>query len=147
MTATALIGALLALLPAARPKTDRDEKIERLERQLADANRDLHVQKLIAAHWKDEAKRIAIQSRQEREVLQMRIVGLERERVQNRFLDGYQQAQQYQALANQQAAQQAQVAQYSGVGLLGAQQGWADRQGFCNCVPSRSQVWAANQGD
>jgi len=171
MTVTALIGALLALMPAVRPKTERE--IDRSE--LLRLERDLHLQKLVAAHWKDEAQRIAIQSRCERDTLQARIAGLERERDdwQARAMRWpveqamHQQAQQYQALANQQAQQalaqqqahayanamygtaasQAlaqQLAQYQG--MLGAQPA-SVFDGWCNCVPSRSQVWAANRGD
>jgi len=152
MTVTALIGAFLSLMPAARPKTERE--IDRSE--LLRLERDLHLQKLVAAHWKDEAQRIAIQSRQDREALQARIA-LERERDnwQARAMRwpveqqaGRQQAQMQQALAQQQAnlalAQQAQLAQYQG--MLGAQPA-SVFDGWCNCVPSRSQVWAANRGD
>jgi len=139
MTVTALIGAFLSLMPAARPKTERE--IDRSE--LLRLERDLHLQKLVAAHWKDEAQRIAIQSRQEREALQARIAGLERER--DDWQAQRQQAQMQQALANQQAnLPLAQLAQYQG--MLGAQQA-SMFDGWCNCVPSRSQVWAANRGD
>jgi len=150
MTVTALIGAFLSLMPAARPKTERE--IDRSE--LLRLERDLHLQKLVAAHWKDEAQRIAIQSRQEREALQARIAGLERERDdwQARAMrwpvEQAQMQQAQQALAQQQAnlalAQQAQLAQYQG--MLGAQPA-SVFDGWCNCVPSRSQVWAANRGD
>ena len=46
------------------------------------------------------------------------------------------------AAAMQQQQNAAQYAQYQGLGLLGAQM--IDAELYCNCVPSRSQVWAAN---
>lgn len=58
------------------------------------------------------------------------------------------QAQNMQALQlaqySAQQAQQAQRAQYAGMGLLGAQN-LIDAELWCNCVPSRSQVWAATE--
>lgn len=146
MTMTAIIGALVALVPPAilRPKTDREierlRELVRLERALASAERDLSLQKSLTEHWKEEAKRIATQTRELREE-----VDRLREDRDNRDLQAqyaFLRQSQSQALANQNAwaAQQAQA--------LGSRQlQWEEGRwgGYCNCVPGRSQVWAAEQ--
>jgi len=160
MTLTALIGALVALAPPAilRPKTDREierlRELARLERALASAERDLSLQKSLTAHWKEEAKRIAIQTCELREE-----VDRLREERDNRDLQrqyAFLLQSQSQALANQNTwaqaqqaqalAQQAQAQQAQALGLR--QLRWEEGlfgTGFCNCVPGRSQVWAAEQ--
>jgi hypothetical protein len=114
MTLTALVGALLALVPAApkpKPKPKHELEIERLSRRvetleydLESAGRELAAERLISTHWIGEASRIAKQAREERE-----------------RRDGSRHA----ALYAQHDAQQAQAF------------------GFCNCVPSRTQMFDA----
>ena len=144
------IGALMALLP--KPKAwgafDRIDKNldklgdlgEQLDRQLAKANRDLAVEKLVSAHWRDEAKRLATQNRVDREMYE-RLIQQARAQQMPPNMRG---AQQLQALANMQAAQnqQAQL-QYGALGQYSqAQQTF---EGFCNCVPGRHQVFEAER--
>lgn len=157
MTMTAIIGALVALAPPAilRPKTDREierlRELVRLERALASAERDLSIQKSLTEHWKEEAKRIATQTRELREE-----VDRLREDRDNRDLQAqyaFLRQSQIQALANQYAqaqaqqaqAQHAQAQQAQALGLRQLQ--WEEGRwgGYCNCVPGRSQVWAAEQ--
>jgi len=150
MTLTAIIGALAALAPPAilRPKTDREierlRELVRLERALASAERDLSIQKSLTEHWKEEAKRIAIQTRELREE-----VDRLREERDNRDLQRQyaflQQQSQSQALANHSAWAQAQQAQLAQQAQAQQALGFRWEEGFCNCVPGRSQVWAAEQ--
>jgi hypothetical protein len=132
------IGALLALLPPSLLKPKTEAEIERLreeerrDRELANAVSALAVEKLVSAHWRDEAKRLATQNRVDREMYE-RLIQQAHERFRQ---EGAQQmpanmrgAQQPQALANLQMAQQAQQGLY----------------GFCNCVPGRHQVFEAER--
>jgi chromosome segregation ATPase len=101
------------------------DHIETLEREIL-------LEQHICAHWKEEAERLARASREARE---------ERDRraLQTQLLRDEAQAQQaaYQQQAlGQQQQNVAQLAQYANPqGLQGA------CEGFCNCVPSRAQVW------
>ena len=120
MTLTALVGALMALVPAVpkpQPKPDHELEIERLKRtvetleyELESVTRELANERLISTHWIGEASRIARQAREEREQRQAR-----------------------EPLALY-AKYNALVQQHAGA------------FGFCNCVPSRSQVWGAAHG-
>ena len=160
------IGALVALLP--RPSLDKADprfiagydaglkdgrleakdaqvEVERLTRshaRLVDhietLEREILLEQHICAHWKEEAERLARQSREARE--RRDING----RTAMAYAQGRQYAYQQQALGQPQqnlANQQAQFAQYAGQaqGLQGA------FEGFCNCVPSRAQVWGARR--
>lgn len=134
------VGALVALLPKALLR-DRPEKpnpvqipaeseIARLTRSHArlvnhieSLEREILLEQHLCTHWKEAAQRLAKQSREERE---------EREQRQH-VLHGdtaFAHAQQNAILAQQTQAQQAQLAAYAG---------------YCNCVPSRAQVWSEEQ--
>jgi gas vesicle protein len=133
------IGALVALVPARRPE---DDKTARLALKLADLSakfdaltrtreqlvnhielieRQLDAERALASHWRGEAQRLARENRLSRE--------------QNDLSALYNQAamQQSQTLAQQNFYNQQTNAQQLG-------------QGFCNCVPSRAQVWGAHGG-
>jgi hypothetical protein len=143
------IGALVALLPrptldkadarfiagydaglkdGRREAKDAEVEVQRLTRshaRLVDhietLEREILLEQHICAHWKEEAERLAKHS----------IASRLRAEAQE------QQAQQNAALAQQQQlaayANQAHGLQWRG-----------DYDGFCNCVPSRAQVWGAN---
>jgi pantothenate kinase-related protein Tda10 len=133
---TALVGALVALLPPAlfsdKKKSYLSEENGRLRRshaQLIDhierLERVLALEQSMVAHWREEARRLAMMSREGREAAEAR---------RHAAL----QAQQYNALANQQLAAQNTLAQY--------QQQANAYEGWCNCVPSRAQVWGSQNG-
>jgi hypothetical protein len=176
------IGALVALLP--RPSLDKAdprfiagydaglkdgrleakeaqveaERLTRSHARLVDhietLEREILLEQHICAHWKEEAERLAKQSREEREQREMRLSqealdlylrqsqGLQPTpnwaEMNRRSAMAYAQAQQN--LANQQH----QLAQYAGQAQGLQQQAYA---GFCNCVPSRAQVWGAQRED
>ena len=124
MTLTAIVGALMALLPKPEKPVQSlvDSEVDRLTRshaRLVDhierLERELLLEQHLCTHWREAAMRIAQRSREERE---------ERERQQQ-----YQNAAYYQQqlLAQNLLAAQNQQAQH-----------W---QGFCNCVPSRTQMF------
>ena len=131
MTLTALVGALVALVPAVpkpKPKPKGELEIERLERtvetleyELESVTRELANERRLSTHWIGEASRISRTARVDREQFEGL---LQRERQQ-------------QAHANYASAQRAQAMQD-----IAYQQQLA-QQAFCNCVPSRSQVWGA----
>ena len=138
MSLTTIVGALLAVVGRPQPAGARIEKeighlrrsharlidhIERLERELA-------LTQELLAHWRDEAARLARQNREERQMAQYNAIMAQ----QQQTLQGQQQAQQTIACAQQQQAQQNALGQESVY------------QGFCNCVPSRAQVWGAQHG-
>ena len=143
MTLTALVGALVALVPAVpkpQPKPKHELEIERLNRrvetleyELESVTRELAAERQLSTHWIGEASRIAKQAREEREERdRAKRLQLMRE-VRSGTQANYASAQQAQA---QQLAQQNLLAQY-------ADPQQAQAFGFCNCVPSRSQVWGA----
>jgi chromosome segregation ATPase len=169
------IGALVALLPrpsldkadarfiagydaglkdGRREAQEAQVEVERLTRshaRLVDhietLEREILLEQHICRHWKEEAARLARQSREERERREAQAQQALQQQSQNplptprwaemngRSAMAYAQAQQN--LGNQQA----QLAQYAGQaqGLQGA------FDGFCNCVPSRAQVWGARR--
>ena len=163
------VGALLALLPARRPDEDGDaapsvelqralRRITRLE--CSRANLIEHIEML-----EDElraSRRLTAEARGERDALRSEVERLWQERAIERahplvravdqdqinraFALGMAQAQasQNMALAQQaQAAQQMQNYAMAQQGQQGQQLGSLQQDGrFCNCVPSRSQVWA-----
>ena len=120
------------------------DHIETLEREIL-------IEQHISSHWKAEAERQARQSREAREQGELLRATPELDaqyRAQQQLASQQmqaqaqaQQAQAQQAFYQQQnlANQQAGLAQYAG--LQGA------FEGFCNCVPSRAQVWGAEQRD
>jgi hypothetical protein len=137
-----------------REAKDAQVEVERLTRshaRLVDhietLEREILLEQHISTHWKEEAERLAkhsIASRlraeaQEQAALMRQYQGLQ----PMRPADGRQalaQAQTNAALAQQHqlaAMGQAQNLQAQYAGLQGAY------QGFCNCVPSRAQVWGA----
>ena len=85
----------------------------------------------MTAHWRETAEYLARTKREQREAY--------RQQQANAAL--------YQALAAQQAMQAqhyvSMVPSDLGQGRLGQQSSY---QGFCNCVPSRGQVWASPHG-
>jgi hypothetical protein len=150
-----------------------DEEIERLRREnerltrsharlvdhIETLEREILLEQHICAHWKEEAERLAkhaIASRLRAEAQEQAARARQRpspaeiaqylaQAQMNAALAQQQNLanQQHQNLANQQhqnlANQQHQLANYAGQaqGLQGAY------EGFCNCVPSRAQVWGA----
>lgn len=132
-----IIGALMAIV--ARPAREPDKgAAEKLARMVADLrlSRDqyincvelleseLRVERQMSAHWLAETQRLIRENRR-----------LERERVRQIT----QSVQQGLAQQNAQYAQAQQAPfhqQFAGAQGLGA-------LGQCNCVPSRAQVWAA----
>ena len=157
-----VIGALVALVPAR--KDPRDIEIERLNRshaQLADhiedLEREIAIQRSLKAHWRDEAKRIARQARETRQQRErLATVGWQEHAAQtqqNIYNQGMlgQHAQQNALSAMQAQHYASMVPSDLGQGQLGQgrspqnmPQGAFD--GFCNCVPSRAQVWGAQHG-
>jgi hypothetical protein len=128
-----------------------NERLTRSHARLVDhietLEREILLEQHICAHWKEEAERLARQSREEREArdrraLQTQLLMLQSQAAQQNAANplASQQAQQNIALA-----QQAQPADYANQ-AQGLQ--WrGDYDGFCNCVPSRAQVWGANRGE
>jgi hypothetical protein len=162
LTLTAFVGALVALLP--RPErpvqipveseverlTKENARLQRSQARLVDhierLEREILLEQHLTTHWRETAQRIVKQAREAREAFdrereQLQRVGPLWLPEQNLAL-----LQAQGELAQMQAAQQAQCAQAQ------AQQNqnfrWrGDYEGFCNCVPSRSQVWEANRGE
>jgi hypothetical protein len=156
------IGALVALLP--RPSLDKADarfiagydaglkdgcreakeaevEVERLTRshaRLVDhietLEREILLEQHICRHWKEEAERLAkhaIASRLRAEAQEQQALQVARPQYHQAALLQSQAAQQ-----QMQAQQYAQLAYANPQGLQGA------FEGFCNCVPSRAQVWA-----
>ena len=147
MTLTAIVGALVALVAQPSKRGEQKEvdrlrrsqaqlidRVETLERDNQSLQRELANERNLSTHWIAEAARIARQARQEREQL-MRLYSPQ----QQLLAQGAQQAQQQtlqQALAQQQHNHQ--------LAQQGMQQFAAQQQGvfgFCNCVPSRHQMF------
>jgi hypothetical protein len=165
MTVTALIGALVALLPPGllRPQTapeiERLREEERRARELSNAHANLAIQKLVTQHWKDEARRLVNLHLVERDQWQRERQRLESERDhwqaraqgfplggQHAQAENYQRQYQYQALAQAQQNQQAQAQQLGMQLLQNAFQGPLGTFGeLCNCVPGRHQVFEAER--
>lgn len=142
MSMTAIIGALVALLPQAPPKPTLESEIARLRlenKNLARSHarlvdhiealeREILAERHISIHWKAEAGRLAIQSREAREARERR------EQINGRNALAFAQFAQQNAILAQQSIQAQQ----------NAQQQFQDGS-FCNCVPSRAQVWTEEQ--
>ena len=164
MTLTAIVGALVALLP--RPErpvqipvvdevarlTEENKQLRRSRSQLFDhiqmLEREILTEQHLCTHWRETAQRLAKQSREDREAAEKARDALadytRRDlRLSQEALALYQQQQNFGLLQAQgaqqqmQAAQNAQLAQYAGL-----QNAFG---GFCNCVPGRSQVFLAEQ--
>ena len=145
MSMTAIIGALVALLPQAPPKPALESEIARLRlenKNLARSHarlvdhiealeREILAERHISIHWKAEAGRLARQSREAREARERR------EQINGRNALAFAQFAQQNALLAQQQSIQAQQ-------NIQAQQQFQDGS-FCNCVPSRAQVWTEEQ--
>jgi predicted RNase H-like nuclease (RuvC/YqgF family) len=147
MTLTALAGALVALV--ARPKepqrTKDQEEIERLKRSHAQLigrietleldneglGRELAAERRLLTHWIGEASRFAREAREQRERQQssMSLYAQYHDALRREMI-GLAQSQQgmYQALAQSQQGQQVAFG------------------GFCNCVPSRHQMFGVMAG-
>ena len=145
MSMTAIIGALVALLPQAPPKPTLESEIARLRlenKNLARSHarlvdhiealeREILAERHVSIHWKAEAGRLARQSREAREARERR------EQINGRNALAFAQFAQQNALLAQQQSIQAQQ-------NIQAQQQFQDGS-FCNCVPSRAQVWTEEQ--
>jgi hypothetical protein len=167
------IGALVALLP--RPTLDKAdarfiagydaglkdgrreakeaqveaERLTRSHARLVDhietLEREILLEQHICAHWKEEAERLARASREAREAQQQALQVARPQYHQAALLQSQAAQQQMQAQQNL-ANQQHQLANYANYANADAfqQQAYA---GFCNCVPSRAQVWGAQRED
>ena len=139
------IGALVALIPARRPPDDKTRDLalkvadlsekfaaltrsrEQLVNHIELIERQLDAERALADHWRGEAQRLARENRMNREEVDAQTL-----------------QQQYAALAQSQSLQQRQQQNALAAQQLAGQQfAW---QGFCNCVPSRAQVWGAHGG-
>jgi hypothetical protein len=161
MSMTAIIGALVALLPGAktlaRVEQNLDQiEIDRLRNEINRLDRELAIQREMTDHWKKRAMQFAARSRGYRERFELA-------RAHARELHApAAQPQQAQALAQklqqlnaqlfaqqaqaQQAqAQQAQLQQYAQIGsqLNFAQQ--AQALDVCHCVPGRAELFLQMQ--
>jgi hypothetical protein len=166
MTLTALVGALVALVarPPEPQRTKDQEEIARLKRshaQLIDRietleleneglGRELAAERHLSTHWIGEASRFAGEAREQRErgdLFRDLANGTQQYRPQQQLLGQNPQAALnqalQQALANAQQAY-AQCNYQPGLSQQGQQMVWrGDDEGFCNCVPSRTQMFDA----
>lgn len=151
MTLTALVGALVALVarPPEPQRTKDQEEIARLKRSHArlidrietleleneGLERELTAERNLLTHWIGEASRFAREAREQRERL---------------IRQNYQPQQQLLAQGAQVALNQALAQQQ--LQIANTQQAMAYAQcnnaqnafaGFCNCVPSRTQMFDA----
>lgn len=138
MSLTTIVGAFLTLVPRAGPKPEPEKSREKtlvaltleLEGYVGELERELSAERNLTAHWIGEAGRFARQLREYRAY-----------QPQQDPQQALQQAQAHAEYLQAMMQAQAQQAQLAG---LGQQTQYA--QGFCNCVPSRSQVWGAQHG-
>ena len=147
MSLTTIVGAFLAV--AGRPKQERPKQeleiealrrshtrladhIERLERELAMAQQVLE-------HWRDEAARLARENRERREYRNQAQACAQAQQVQQNV------AMAQYAMAHLHAMQDGRYLGAQGL-LAGHAQQMQTFDGFCNCVPSRAQVWGAQHG-
>jgi DNA repair ATPase RecN len=151
MSMTAIIGALVALLPGANPSKTLarvDEnldqiEIDRLRNEINRLDRELAIQREMTDHWKKRAMQFAARSRSYRERFELA-------RAHARELHApAAQLQQYQLnaqlFAQQAQAQRAQLQQYAQIGsqLNFAQQ--AQALDVCHCVPGRAELFLQMQ--
>lgn len=138
MSLTTIVGALLAVV--ARPKQEQREvehlrrsharlidHIERLERELA-------LTQELLAHWRNEAARLARENRERREQSSQTLYAQ------------YHSALQQELIGQQQFSRQQGLLQAQNQQLAACAPQMQTFEGFCNCVPSRSQVWGASHG-
>jgi hypothetical protein len=154
MSMTAIIGALVALLPGANPsKTlarvdenlDRIE-IDRLRNEINRLDRELAIQREMTDHWKKRAMQFAARSRGYRQRFELA-------RAHARELHAPaaqpQQAQLNAQLFFQQAlAQQARLQQYQQYAQIGSQRNFAQQAqalDVCHCVPGRAELFLQMQ--
>lgn len=137
MSLTTIVGALLAVVarPMKEHPWDRLEKVVARVEQLTRSQAKLvdHIERLerelalaqgLLEHWRDEAARLARQNREQRAMM-CAAMGQQAQAQQN---SAYQQAQQQNHLSQlDEPLQQLQYAQQNSL--------------WCNCVPSRAQVW------
>jgi hypothetical protein len=154
MSMTAIIGALVALLPGANPgKTlarvdeNLDQiEIDRLRNEINRLDRDLAIQREMTDHWKKRAMQFAARSRGYRQRFELA-------RAHARELHApAAQPQQYQlnaqALAQQAQLQQARLQQYQQYAQLGSQLNFAQQAqalDVCHCVPGRAELFLQMQ--
>ena len=134
MSLTTIVGAFLALVarpkprltPVVDPELDR-HVIEAQKREIERLERELSLAQGVLEHWRDEAARLARENRDRRDMMHAAMG---------------QQAQQ-----NLAYAQQMQQARLSQLGEPLQQLRYAQQNAlWCNCVPSRAQVWGAQHG-
>ena len=134
MTLTAIVGALVALLPAVKRALDKtdprfvagyDAGLNDGRLEAENLERDLSIQRQLVDHWQGQARILAQALRRERE-------GRAHEAPRQM---AYAQWQSSQAAARDQ--------QFAIQQQYGAQQNGLAFEGLCNCVPSRAQVWGA----
>lgn len=139
----------------------RDEKLARSQARLVDhietLEREILIEQHLCQHWKEEAERLSKHAREQREAREAA------ERDRDRWRDFanaiphsqalQQMAQSQQNVAMAQQPQLAAQAQYNSAQNPQAQLAYQNPQGlqqqafggFCNCVPSRAQVWGASR--
>jgi hypothetical protein len=158
MSMTAIIGALVALLPGANPSKTLarvDEnldqiEIDRLRNEINRLDRELAIQREMTDHWKKRAMQFAARSRGYRERFELARAHareLHAPAAQPQQAQGLAQKLQQlnaQLFAQQAQAQQAQL-QYAQLGLQlnFAQQ--AQALNVCHCVPGRAELFLQMQ--
>ena len=136
MSLTTIVGALLAVVarPMKEHPSDRLEKVVARVEQLTRSQAKLvdHIERLerelalaqgVLEHWRDEAARLARQNREQRDMMYAAMA----QQAQAQQNSAYQQAQQNHLSQLGEPLQQLQYAQQNSL--------------WCNCVPSRAQVW------
>jgi hypothetical protein len=151
MSMTTIVGAFLALVPG-RPKPEPEKKSREktltaltleLEGYISELERELAAERNLSTHWIGEAARLARENREQRacQPQQDPRQALEQAMAQQQAAWAQQQAE-TRAFYDQVAyAQQAQQNHLSQLGEPLQQSGL-----WCNCVPSRAQVWGAQHG-
>jgi hypothetical protein len=131
------------------------ERLRRSHARLVDhietLEREFLIEQHISTHWKAEAERLAKHAsaaRERAEAQEQQALMTQRQgRQPLRPADG-RQAMAYAQMSAQQLAQQADNLAWRNQQQLGQAQGLQGAfEGFCNCVPSRAQVWGANRGE
>lgn len=139
--------------------TEENKQLRRSHARLVDhietLEREILIEQHLCTHWKAEAERLAKHASAARERAELQ----EQQALQAQFqnplptpswadINGRQAMAYAQMQSAQQNAAMAQQHQLAAMAQQGQQFRWpGDYEGFCNCVPSRAQVWGANQGE